>query len=323
MSGSVNTADTGVGTILDDDGTPNLLISDATATEGDNLVFSVTLSNPSAETIIVSLNTGAGTALEGTDYTSIDGTLVTFLAGQTSTTVTVSSIEDNIDEPTESFIVTGTQVSGSVNTGDTGVGTILDDDPAPSLLINDVAVQEGESLVFTLNLTNPSSQTIVVSLNTGGGTALEGTDYTSIDGTLVTFLAGQTVTTVTVSSIEDNIDEPNESFVVSATQVSGSVNTADTGVGTILDDDPTPSLLINDVAVQEGESLVFTLNLTNPSSETIVVSLNTGGGTALEGTDYTSIDGTLVTFLAGQTSTTVTVSSIVYKNEERDDCLLV
>ena len=79
------------------------LIGDATANEGDQLVFGLTLSNPSFETIVVSLNTGGGTAIEspaaGSDYTSIDGTLVTFLAGSTSASVTVQSTSDNVFEP--------------------------------------------------------------------------------------------------------------------------------------------------------------------------------------------------------------------------------
>ena len=106
-------------------------------------------------------------------------------------TVTVSSLEDDIFEPDETFSVAGSAVSGTVATGDTGTGTILNDDDAPSLNISDATATEGDLLVFDLTLSNPSFETIVVSLNTGGGSALEGTDYTSIDGALVTFLAGQ------------------------------------------------------------------------------------------------------------------------------------
>ena len=41
-------------------------------------------------------------------------------------------------------------------------------------------------------------------------------------------------------------------------------------------------MTISDASTVEGGSLVFDLTLSNPSSETIVVSLNTGGGTATE-----------------------------------------
>ena len=142
-------------------------------TEGDVLVFDVTLSNPSAETIVVSLNTADGTAAEGTDFTSIDGQLVTFLAGQTSATVTVSSTGDEAFEGDETFTVSATGVSGSVSTGDTGVGTIVEDDEAPTLLIGDATATEGDALVFGVTLSNPSAETIVVSLETAGGTADE------------------------------------------------------------------------------------------------------------------------------------------------------
>ncbi|MGD9537405.1 MAG: beta strand repeat-containing protein, partial [Alphaproteobacteria bacterium] len=124
--------------------------------------------------------------------------------------------------------------------GNTGLGTILDNDAAPTLTISNESVTEGGSLVFDLTLSNPSSETIVVSLNTGSGTATEGADYTSIDGHLVTFAAGQTAATVTVQSAHDTVMEPDETFIVSATAVSGTVNTADTGTGTILNDDAAP-----------------------------------------------------------------------------------
>ncbi|MGE0367231.1 MAG: Calx-beta domain-containing protein, partial [Phycisphaerales bacterium] len=306
----------GVGTILDNDPAPTLLIGDASAFEGDALVFDLVLTNASSETIVVQLSTASGSAAEGTDFTSIDGTLVTFNPGETATTVTVSSLEDEIFEPNELFSVTGAQVSGTVTIGNTGTGTILDDDPTPSLLIGDATAQEGDVLTFSVTLSNPSFETIVVSLNTATGSADEGTDFASIDGTLVTFLAGQTSTTVTVSSTEDDAFEPDETFSVTATQVSGSVNIFDSGTGTILDDDALPTVTIDNQTVTEGvdPAAVFTVTLSNPSADDIVLNFTTTDGTAFDGDgeagpgipDYSQTTGS-ITIVAGTTSTTITV----------------
>ncbi|MGE0649385.1 MAG: Calx-beta domain-containing protein, partial [Alphaproteobacteria bacterium] len=309
VSGSVDTSATGTGTILNDDAVPSLIIGDATAIEGDVLSFELTLSNPSAETIVVSLDTGAGSATEGADYTSIDGQLVTFAAGQTAATVTVQSGEDNVFEGAESFSVSATAVSGSVGTFDSGTGTILDNETTPTLSIGDATAIEGNVLVFDLTLPNPSAEEIVILVNTESGSATEGADFATIDGQFVTFAPGQTVATVSMTSTEDNIFEGSETFTVSTTAVSGSVHAGDAGTGTILDNDAAPTLTISDESVTEGGSLVFDLTLSNPSAEEIVVLVNTNSGTATEGTDFTDVINQAVTFAAGQTAATVTVQS--------------
>jgi hypothetical protein len=53
------------------------------------LVFTVTLSNPSWQTINVDFATADGSAVAGTDYDAASGTL-TFLPGQTTQTITVT-----------------------------------------------------------------------------------------------------------------------------------------------------------------------------------------------------------------------------------------
>src|SRR5439155_6384454 len=83
------------------------------------------------------------------------------------------------------------------------------------------------------------------------------------------------------------------------------------GTGTILNDDPTPLLSINNVAATEGNSgtktFTFTVSLSAASTQTITVQYATADGTATaaEG-DYQSRTGTL-TFSPGQVSKTIGV----------------
>jgi hypothetical protein len=73
-------------------------------------------------------------------------------AGKTSTTITLPTVDDAVFELEESLTVTlGNSVNAGIADG-TGVGTIRDDDASrmPTLSINDVAMAEGGSLVFTV-----------------------------------------------------------------------------------------------------------------------------------------------------------------------------
>ncbi len=70
-------------------------ISDVTVTEGDggtvNAVFTITLDASDPGTITVLAASAPNTATDLSDYTALPPTLVTFLTGEISQTVTVSS----------------------------------------------------------------------------------------------------------------------------------------------------------------------------------------------------------------------------------------
>ena len=93
---------------------------------------------------------------------------------------------DVLDEANESFFV-NLDASGATIADGQAVGTILDDDPAPSVVINDVLVTEGDSgttpASFTLSLSAPSGQTVAVGYATANGTASAGTDYVGLAST--------------------------------------------------------------------------------------------------------------------------------------------
>ena len=77
---------TATGTIRDDDDLPTVSVSDASATEGGTVEFTVSLSAASAKQVTVQYATSGGTAASGTDFTSESGTL-TFAADETSKTI--------------------------------------------------------------------------------------------------------------------------------------------------------------------------------------------------------------------------------------------
>ena len=309
---------------------PTLSIDDISMTEGNtgslNAVFTVSLSAPSSVPVSVSYATADGTALAGSDYTAASGALV-FAPGVTTQTVSVAVLGDVLAEPDETFAVNLTQPGNATLARSQGVGTIVSDDFVPSISINDVSVTEGNSgtrnAVFTVSLSAPSPLAVSVSYATANGTALAGSDYTATSGALV-FAPGVTTRSVSVAVLGDALDEADESFTVNLSGAQNATLADNQGLGTILDDDPTPSLTINDVSVTEGNTgslnAVFTVSLSAPSGRPVSVAYATTNGTATAGSDYLSKTGTL-TYSAGTRTQTVSVSVYGDRARERNEVL--
>ena len=103
------------------------------------------------------------------------------------------------------------------------------------------SVQEGETASFVVTLSGEVSGTVNVTYTTANGTAESGTgkDYTTASGTLQ-FTTGQTSKTVEVTTLEDTLNEADETYTLTLTDVTGvtgvSLGTA-SATGTIEDDD--------------------------------------------------------------------------------------
>jgi len=295
----------GVGTITNDDSQPTISITDVTHNEGNagttNYDFNVSLSNPSYQVISVNYTTTNGTAIAPGDYTSKSSTLTFNPGSSTNQNITVLVNGDTTFEPTETFTVDlDTPINASISDPQ-GVGTITNDDGQPSISITDETLNEGNAgttaFVFTVSLSNPSSQVVSVNYTTTNGTAIAPGDYTSISGTL-TFNPGNPITqNITVLVNGDVTNEPTETFTVDLdTPINASISDPQ-GVGTITNDDGQPTISINDVTLNEGNTgttaFVFTVSLSNPSSQVVSVHYTTTNGSAIAPGDYTSISGTL------------------------------
>ena len=94
-------------------GPPSLSVADARVEEAANAVldFAVSLSRAATETVTVNYATSDGTATAGSDYTEASGTL-TFAAGETAKTVSVTVLDDSHDEGEETLRLTLSNVSG-------------------------------------------------------------------------------------------------------------------------------------------------------------------------------------------------------------------
>src|SRR5262249_6240798 len=142
-----------------------------------------------------------------------------------------------------------------------------------------------------------------------------------------TFAPGESSKTVVVKVHGDTLDEPDETFFVNLTVVSGDVVLGDgQGVGTIVDDDPLVALAVGDTSVTEGNSgtttATFPVTLSTASGKTVSVDWHTADGTAQAPSDYSAAGGTL-TFAPGETAKNVSVLVNGDTQVEPDETYLV
>lgn len=139
-------------TIADDD-TTTLQINNVQATEGNNLVFDISTDQAVVYEHTVTVDFSGGTATKGTlgftdpdDYNG-DQQEITFLPGQTSKQMAVVTGNDTRVEGNETFIATlSSDDNTSVIAGDTGTGTILNNDLAQvTVLANRPSTNENGS----------------------------------------------------------------------------------------------------------------------------------------------------------------------------------
>ena len=240
-------------------------VNDASVSEGGVLTFTVSKAGTTTQTFDVSYAT-ANNSAGGGDYTAKSGVL-SFGPSEASKPVTVQTTEDTIYESAETlFLNLSSPSGGAVITDAQGVGTINNDDAAPSFAINNVSREEGLALTFTVTKSGATAFTHNVSYATANGSAVAPSDYTAASGVL-SFTAGQTSRTITIASVEETVIEPNETFRVNLSNATGGATIADSqGVGTIITDDVNlPPVASNDSASGDVNDFITVYPLANDS----------------------------------------------------------
>jgi hypothetical protein len=323
--------------IRDDDPAPIISISDpAAVTEGNtgttNLNFTVTLSNPSSQSISVNYAAGADTsapevsATPGTDFQNTSSVL-TFSPGSVEASFSVPVIGDLVDEGTETFLVTLSNPTGGALLGQSQARGTINDDDGPSVSITDVRQTEGDDFIFNVTLSAPSPETVTVRFATRNDTATAPQDYTAASGDL-TFFPGVVNQEITINTVDDNlVENPTEQFTVGLSSASTGVTFSDNlGVGTIVDNEDPPILSVANVSKLEGAqgtttTFTFTAVLNTPSTRPITFSYATSPGSpnpASAGIDYRTTSGS-VTFAANTTERSFDVIVIGDNTDERDE----
>jgi uncharacterized repeat protein (TIGR01451 family) len=244
----------GLGTITNDEGALSITIDDPTMAEANNLVFTLTLSGPSATPVTVNYTTADGTATAPGDYTSTSG-VATFAALSLTTQVTVPVNNDTALEPNETLFLDLSGASGAT-IGDTqGMGTITNDDVASSNLdvtkiANVSSFTPGQQITFTITVSNAGPDaaegTTVVDILPAGTTLVSATPSQGS-------CSGTTTVTCNIGTLSSGANA-TVTLVVTASGTSNITNTASASSSSIdlVPDNNAGSVTINaasDVAI--------------------------------------------------------------------------
>ena len=318
-------ANIGVGTfrikIFDDDPAPAISIADASANESaERVSFSVTLDASSDQAISVTAATGSGgTATAGTDYTAASEVL-TFEAGQTSKTFVVVIADDGVVESSETFTVELSSPTADAPLGQsTATGTILDSAPPAEISIADASASEDAlAMTFAVTLSAEATESITVEYATADGSATQALDYESTSGTL-TFAAGVTSETISVTLIDDELVEGDETFSVQLSGPNGADLADASATATINENDGLPAVAFasgSATTVNEcAGDVSFTVVLEPGSGDAVAVAYATSEGTASADEDYEHAAGT-INFGVGETERTVIVPILADNTSE-------
>ncbi len=298
-------------TILDDEVVVQFARVTYTNSEAGPLaILTVVRTGPLTDAVAIDYMTDDETAFAGEDYTESTGTIA-FAAGASTKTISVPILNDGQVEDDETFTVTLFNPEGA-QIGDAATATvqIVDNDEGGSVGFTATTVNARENSPFallTVTRTGGRASGVAVDFTVVEGTATDGEDYVSTNGTL-TFAEGVTRLTIAVPIIDDSLDEEGETFTVQLSNATG---------GAVLgeNDEATVNIADNDVAgtvrfaattysaSETGTVATITVLRSGGKAGGVTVDYATEDGTAVEGSNYTETSGTL-TFDANETSKT-------------------
>ena len=292
-----------------------LTVDPATLAEGDGgttVTVTGTLNGgtrTAATAVTVSVGASDDSAVEGTDYATVEALTLTIGAGQTAATQTFLLIptDDDVDEAQEALTVAGSATGLDV----TAAAVLIEDNDERGVTLDVTAlpVPEGGRATYTVVLASEPTGTVTVT------PAVTGSPTVTVSGAL-TFTASDwnQAQTVTVSA-QDDADAVNDTATVAHTVSGadyGTVTAEDIAV-TVGDDETVSTGVVLSVAPasvsEDAGATVVTVTGTldhAPRLADTVVTVTVGAvdDTAVEGTDYGTVGSLTLTIAAGSASGT-------------------
>jgi hypothetical protein len=261
--------------ITESSGEPTVTFTKASqqVVENDLVVdLNVQLSNAWKSPVRVNFST-SGTAVQGvSDDYMVSASPLEIPVGWTQGSIQVLIHEDDVDEDTESILVTmGTIENGSLGAQTTSQIQILDDDSPPEVsfsTVNKTISEAAGKTTVSLILDRPSVHEVTVPLTLSGSASL-GSDYT-ISTDKVVIPAGGTSGSFDITVIDDAIYDPAEKITVSlGAPINAEVGSPSTFIMQIDDNEISPCKVGSHLLtvgtdsfslsmVNEGEDLEYT-----------------------------------------------------------------
>lgn len=199
----------------------------------------------------------------------------------------------------------------------------------PNVTVSDsVTVTEtsgGVNANFTVTLSAPTTHRVTINYAATDETAQHDADFTPASGSVV-LQPGTTSGNLSISILDDVLDEANETLKLKFAPNFGNITNAERTI-TIVDNDPPPSISIGDsAAVTELDSFPaflssFPVTLSAPSGQTISVMWAAATNTAAVN-DFLVTFGT-VTFFPGETTHEIVIPIIPDTYAEGDETFFI
>ncbi|WP_460410036.1 retention module-containing protein [Pseudomonas sp. MD6] len=260
------------------------LTAGPSVTEGGQITYTATLTNPAQTPVTVTLS---------------NGSTITIGAGQTTGTVNVPTPANDVYNNGSTVTTTITGASGGnfenlVPNPTPAVTTITDSIDTTNLTLTATGtVVEGGQITYTATLTNPAQTPVTVTLS---------------NGSTITIEAGQTTGTVNVPTAANDVYNNGGTVSTTITGATGGnfeslVPNTTPATTTITDSIDTTSVSLTATGtVVEGGQITYTATLTNAAQTPVTITLS---------------NGSTITIDAGQTTGTVnvpTAANDVYNN---------
>ena len=241
----------------------------------NEVTVTVTLSGDPERTVTIPLTNGGSATRQGeagADYSGVPPS-VTFNAGDTEKSFTITAVNDTVDDDDESIALSFGNLPTGVLRGD-GTTVTIEDDDVPDVVVSFGAdaydVDEGESVEVTVELNKDPERQVVIPITRSNQGASD-QDYSGVPTTTgVTFESGDTTKVINFSATQDSGDDDGESVVIgfdsSASTWPSQVATGTPSSTTVrIGDDDNPTVEVNfeqtEYSVDEGAEVTVTVTL--------------------------------------------------------------
>jgi hypothetical protein len=194
---------------VDEQGTPTLTVT-------------VTRAGGSDGTLSVNYATADGTAVAGTDYSGVSGTLNWIAGDANSRTVTIPILDDGGFEADSTFTVGLSNFSLAGALGNPSSATVTIQEKAGlGFAAASVPATNGTPVTVVVHRQFDSHGVVTVDYATANGTATAGVNYTAASGTLTWADGNSADQTLTIPVLNDTTNSGNETFTVTLSNPTG------------------------------------------------------------------------------------------------------
>ncbi len=308
----------------------NLSVSANTGAEADAPAITVTAAASGAVSGTQTVDlTVSGTGITTGDYTLSNAT-ITIPDGASSGSETFTIVDDNLYEGPETAILAISNPSDGISLGaeTTQSIAITDNDPQPAVtltLAGSPFAENSGTATVTAALSNPSVQDVTVSLLFSGTATGDLVDYAA-SGTSILITAGTTSGAVTLTGIDDALDETDETVVI---DINGVTNGTESGTqqvsASITDDDAPPTVQFaaaSQSSPEDAGAMTVNVVLSAPSGLDATIPFTVSGTATGGGTDYAVTPGPVV-IPAGAAGGTITITPTAETLLEADETVIL